>query len=322
MPRVPTISYERFKEVAMLLKTEGHDLTYRILRERLGGGSYDVLNRYIELFNKEQAAGLPGMPTNILSGAHALYEQAKADVRRELAQEHAQRIEELDAEHAHLQSERERLVTQAAQAQGAADVLSEQLRRLELDLTGARQESDALGGKRAELERDLAHTKAAYATAEAQWGEQREALRAAVAEASERADKAEKRFLLEMDHMRQALRQFETSRLQEIDSLAKQLADARAQSAQASADAARWQVRAHSQEDLQQLAQGINATVREAVAHLGEKVEAIAQACADAPQPDMAEMLTSILAQVQQMTLTLQQAQTPGAKRTGKEPKK
>lgn len=321
MPRAPTISYERFKEVATLLKNEGHDLTYRILRERLGGGSYEVLNRYIELFNKEQAAGMPGMPTNILSGAHALYEQAKADVRRELAQEHAQRIEELDAEHAHLQAERERLVAQAAQAQGAADVLSEQVRRLELDLTGARQESDALGGRHAELERDLAHTKAAYATAEAQWVEQREALRAAVAEASERADKAEKRFLLEMDHMRQALRQFEASRVQEIDLLAKQLAETRAQHTQASEDAARWQVRAQSQEDLQQVAQGINATVREAVAHLGKKVEAIAQACAEAPQPDMAEMLTSILAQVQQMTLQLQ-AQTPGAKRTGKEPKR
>lgn len=321
MPRAPTISYERFKEVATLLKTEGHDLTYRILRERLGGGSYEVLNRYIELFNKEQAAGMPGMPTNILSGAHALYEQAKADVRRELAQEHAQRIEELDAEHAHLQAERERLVTQAAQAQGAADVLTEQLRRLELDLTGARQECDAHGRRHAELERDLAHTKAAYATAEAQWVEQREALRAAVAEASERADKAEKRFLLEMDHMRQALRQFEASRLQEIDSLAKQLAETRAQHTQASADAARWQVRAQSQEDLQLVAQSINATVREAIAHLDEKVEAIAQACADAPQPDMAEMLASILAQVQQMNLHLQ-AQTPGAKRTGKETKR
>lgn len=305
----------------MSLKTEGHDLTYRILRERLGGGSYEVLNRYIELFNKEQAAGMPGMPTNILSGAHALYEQAKADVRRELALEHAQRIEELDGEHAQLQAERERLVAQAAHAQGAADVLSEQLRRLELALTGARQEKDDLGAKLAELERDLMHAKAACATAEVQWVEQREALRAAVAEASERADNAEKRFLLEMDHMRQALRQFETSRLQEIDSLAKQLAEARAQHTQASADAARWQIRAQSQEDLQQVAQGINTTVREAVAHLGEKVEAIAQACAHASQPDLTEMLASISTQVQQMTLQLQ-TQTPGVKRTGKESKK
>jgi chromosome segregation ATPase len=321
MPRAPTISYERFKEVATSLKAEGLDLTYRSLRERLGGGSYEVLNRYIELFNKEQAAGMPGMPTNILSGAHALYEQAKADVRRELALEHAQRIEELDAEHAHLQAERESLVARAAQAQGEANVLSEQLRRLEIDLTGARQERDDLGTRLAELDRDLAHTKAAYATAEAQWDEQREALRASVAEASERADNAEKRFLLEMDHMRQALRQFEASRLQEIDSLAKQLVEARAQHTQASEDAARWQIRAQSQEDLQLLARGINATVREAAVHLGEKVEAIAQACANAPQPDLAEMLTSILTQVQEMTLRLQ-AQTPGAKRLGKEPKR
>ncbi|MCP5877671.1 hypothetical protein NL390_34945, partial [Klebsiella pneumoniae] len=77
------------------------------------------------------------------------------------------------------------------------------------------------------------------------------------------------------------------SRLQEIDSLAKLLAEARAQHTQASEDAARWQIRAQSQEDLQLLAQGINATVREAAAQLGEKVQAIAQACANAPQPDL-----------------------------------
>ena len=58
-----------------------------------------------------------------------------------------------------------------------------------------------------------------------------------------------------------------------------------------------------------------------AAALLGVKVPPSARAGANAPQPDLAEMLTSILTQVQQMTLQLQ-AQTPGVKRPGKEPKR
>lgn len=325
MPRAPSISYEQFRAVASTIKAEGQDLTFRLLRERLGGGSYEVLNRYIELFGKEQVAGMPGMPTNILSGAHALYEQAKADVRRDLAAEHAQRVAELDGEHAQLQTEREQLVQQVAHAQGAAATLTEQLGRVERELATERERKQALACEVARLQSGLAGAHESRTVAAAQLAEQITTLRAALTEATERADLAEKRFLLELDHLRQALGKMEASRRQEFDELSKQLSISRSQCAEATAEAARWQSRAQSLKDLQQTAASVEATIHASIEGaqraLGGQADALASASVQMHQAQLTPVVVELrqLVATLQMTLVEQKLKSKGA---GKEPKK
>lgn len=266
MPRPPSISFERFKEVASALRGEGKDLTYRLLRDRLGGGSNEVLGRYIDLFNQEAAAGIPGMPTNILSGAHALYEQAKADARKELLSTFAERERELDAEHAQLQSDRLELGERAARARGEAEVLRQQLRRVEEELERERQRSATLAGTSAQLEKELAAVKEVHngsMRVEAAMVEQTASLQKALAEMSERGERLSVGFMQEVDHLRQSFKQLEASRRQELESLGKQLLEAREQLAQASIQLAQWQSKAGVLDDVRHIAAQLQKSLQE-----------------------------------------------------------
>ena len=50
MPRPATISYDDFAAAARELGEGGQRLTFAAVRIKLGGGSYDVLRRYIDRY--------------------------------------------------------------------------------------------------------------------------------------------------------------------------------------------------------------------------------------------------------------------------------
>ena len=104
MPRPATISYEDFVAAARELSEGGQRLTFAAVRIKLGGGSYDVLRRYIDRYAEEQPnreAPL-GVPEAVRGGMQALYDQAIAEATRQVRAE-------LDAEAQALAAEREAL---------------------------------------------------------------------------------------------------------------------------------------------------------------------------------------------------------------------
>jgi chromosome segregation ATPase len=138
MARPPSIDYDDFKAAADTLSAQGRELTFQALRELLGTISHAVLKRYLETYKAQSAAGMDSMPTGLFSGAQALYEQAKAEVRRELrvhldeqlAIAQAQVHEATQA----LEIERAELLAKANSEQGKAGALQDQVNALKQEL--------------------------------------------------------------------------------------------------------------------------------------------------------------------------------------------
>jgi chromosome segregation ATPase len=117
MPRPASISYEEFRAAADELQSAGARLTYAAMRLKLGGGSNDVLKRYLHRYEKDadgrQAA--PGVPETLIGGVNAWFEQAKAEARQAA-------YAELDKEFEAVEQLREQTAVEVAAIQERAAV--------------------------------------------------------------------------------------------------------------------------------------------------------------------------------------------------------
>jgi len=119
MPRPPTISYDDFRAAALALMDAGQAPTFSLLRAKLGGGSYDVLRRYLDAFEREKAARLktPAMPDDVLGGIQGWYERIREEASTQARAELNAEFELLAQQRAEFEAERARLRDAARDAQ-------------------------------------------------------------------------------------------------------------------------------------------------------------------------------------------------------------
>ena len=91
MSRKPSKSYEQFEQACLELVGEGRTITFSALKDKLGGGSNELLQGYLKLraaaLQKEQAGGLPAHVTDDMHGWFAkLVVDAKERAEIHLAQ--------------------------------------------------------------------------------------------------------------------------------------------------------------------------------------------------------------------------------------------
>ena len=166
MPRPATISYEDFVAAARELGEGGQRLTFAAVRIKLGGGSYDVLRRYIDRYAEEQPrreAPL-GVPEAVRGGMQALYDQAIAEATRQVRAELDAEAQALAAEREALQTEQADMQQRIVQAETEARLLRQRVDELAAERADLHGRLDVERGRVLELEVALASTQGSLAT--------------------------------------------------------------------------------------------------------------------------------------------------------------
>ena len=165
MPRPATISYEDFAAAARELGEGGQRLTFAAVRIKLGGGSYDVLRRYIDRYAEEQPSreAPPGVPEAVRGGMQALYDQAIAEATRQVRAELDAEAQALAAEREALQIEQADMQQRIVQAETAARLLRERVDELAAERADLHGRLDVERRRVLELEVTLASTQGALA---------------------------------------------------------------------------------------------------------------------------------------------------------------
>ena len=151
MPRPASISYEDFAQAARALAQSGQKLTFAAVRVKLGGGSYDVLRRYIDQYAAEQPRrdNELGVPEAVRGGMQALYDQALAEATRRVRAELDADAQALVADREAMAAEHAGFEQRVAQAEAEARLLKDRV----AELTGERERL----GARADAERERVH---------------------------------------------------------------------------------------------------------------------------------------------------------------------
>lgn len=231
MGRPATISYDDFCAVAAELLAAPGDrppkqrLSFKAVRDMLGGGSYDVLRRYIDQYLRELETG--AAPAGVSSTLQALAKQAREEALREARAELADDAQVLAEDRLAFEGEREtmRVALVTAQTQitmlerRVSEVLDERA-ELHTRLDAERQRRVELQERLARLEGALQAEKEAHAVAVANAAQERAAL---VDRHAADLQAALGRFEAVQQH---ALRQVEDLRTQHIGKV-EQLLDAR-----------------------------------------------------------------------------------------------
>lgn len=163
MPRPATISYDDFAAAARELGAGGQSLTFAAMRIKLGGGSYDVLRRYIDRYAEEQPsrqAG-PGVPEAVRGGMQALYDQAIAEATRHVRAELDVDAQTLAAERQALQVEQVDMQQRTVQAETEARLLRERVDELAAEREELHDRLDVAQRRVLELEVALASAQGA-----------------------------------------------------------------------------------------------------------------------------------------------------------------
>ena len=166
MPRPATISYDDFAAAARELGAGGQSLTFAAVRIKLGGGSYDVLRRYIDRYAEEQPsrqAG-PGVPEAVRGGMQALYDQAIAEATRQVRAELDVDAQTLAAERQALQVEQVDMQQRTVQAETEARLLRERVDELAAEREELHDRLDVAQRRVLELEVALASAQGALAS--------------------------------------------------------------------------------------------------------------------------------------------------------------
>lgn len=194
MPRPASISYEDFVVAANELRIAGEKLTFAAAKLKLGGGSYDVLKRYIDRYAAESKATeeSPGVPVNLLGGMQAWFDEAKQAARQQAYAELDDQFQALEAQRVQTQLQ----VTEAGQLAAAAEALSreragriEQLIEERARLQGQLDQAQARGDR---LALELGQAEAARAT-------ESSVLRAHAQQAAAQTQDAQTKFLAALD---------------------------------------------------------------------------------------------------------------------------
>ena len=165
MPRPATISYDDFAAAARELGAGGQRLTFAAVRIKLGGGSYDVLRRYIDRYAKEQSSGEAplGVPEAVRGGMQALYDQAIAEATRQVRAELDADAQALAAEREALQIEQVDLQQRTVQAETEARLVRQRVDELAAEREQLHGRLDVERRRVLELEVALASAQGALA---------------------------------------------------------------------------------------------------------------------------------------------------------------
>ena len=166
MPRPATISYEDFAAAARELGEGGQRLTFAAVRIKLGGGSYDVLRRYIDCYAEEQPRreAPVGVPDAVRGGMQALYDQAIAEATRQVRAELDAQAQILAAERGALQIEQADMQQRVVQAETEARLLRQPVHEIKAEREQLHDRLDVERQRVLELKVALAGTQGALAT--------------------------------------------------------------------------------------------------------------------------------------------------------------
>ena len=166
MPRPATISYEDFAAAARELGEGGQRLTFAAVRIKLGGGSYDVLRRYIDRYAEEQPSREAplGVPEAVRGGMQALYDQAIAEATRQVRAELDAQAQALAAEREALQIEQADMQQRVVQAETEAKLLRQRVDEIKAEREQLHDRLDVERRRVLELEVTLASAQGALAT--------------------------------------------------------------------------------------------------------------------------------------------------------------
>lgn len=186
MGRPVTITYEDFCAAAAELlaepskRTPKQRLSFKTMRDLLGGGSYDVLRRYIDQYLRELEAG--AAPEGVSSTLQALARQARGEALQQARAELAKDTQALVADRQAFESEREAMATALATAQTQAfmcqkrvDELVDERMALHVRLDAERQRTGELQERLARLDGALQTEKDAHAATASRAGLERAA---------------------------------------------------------------------------------------------------------------------------------------------------
>jgi DNA repair exonuclease SbcCD ATPase subunit len=301
MGRAPTISYEAFEAAALDLTASGQGVTFRAAQQRLGGGSYEVLRRYIERFNAERPERETGgarIPDVIRGGMQTLYAQALAQAERQVRDELAAEAADLANQRKELAKEHDQWHQRLAAAEAEARLLRERVAVLDEDRADLHQRLDAERQQHAQVQAQLARTegtldaeRAAHAQALEAGSRERQQLVSGMVEQLERT---QARFEGLQQH---ALRQVDEMRTKHVAVIDKALAQTRAQLAATVAQGVKVidelpgrlvdaeRAGAERRTELEQVLAKVESTVGGVEGRLGERLSEIEARQREAKEP-------------------------------------
>ncbi|WP_028311718.1 DNA-binding protein [Derxia gummosa] len=158
MPRPATISYDDFRAAALRLMEAGDTPTFSRLRAELGGGSYDVLRRYLDAFEQEKARRLktPAVPDDVLGGIQGWYERIRDEASTQARAELNAEFETLAQRRAALEADFARLRDEARDARRDLERFEVGAAALREELAQSRAEGARLAGELAATREELA----------------------------------------------------------------------------------------------------------------------------------------------------------------------
>ncbi len=210
MGRPANITYEDFAAAAAAMIANGQKLTFASARERLGGGSYHVLRRYIDKFEADAAQS--GAGTGIPPLLQALANQARDEALREARVELLADAEALEADRAALAEEHEGMRVAVATAEARAIELRRQVDELQSDRESLHQRVDVERRRAEDLAGQLAAALATQATL-------KQAHELVVAEASQQAHAGAHQFARDLEAAQQRFEGVQQHTLRLVDDI-------------------------------------------------------------------------------------------------------
>lgn len=142
MPRPSLSTYEEFAAAARTIVAEGKVVTIATVRIKLGGGSYDVLKRYLSQWQSKQISpSETGMPSlKVMQDIEAWYIKLVEVATVEAEKRMAAAKELLDERERSLKIREEELDRQQAIAGGREEILRAQITTLEQRLDTAQKQ--------------------------------------------------------------------------------------------------------------------------------------------------------------------------------------
>jgi chromosome segregation ATPase len=217
MPRTAALTYDDFLTVARDILAGGRKLTFASVRAATGGGSYEVIRRYLDRFAAEAPLRGEGgtVPENLMGGMQALFDQARvaalSQVRAELTHEAAT----LAAERSEFSTQRDTLLQLAAGAEARAEVNGAAVDEMGRALDMLRTRLDQALAEREEIQRlrisEAGCAAEAAARASQEFQDQAHAFVTTVQTAQSDARDARHQLLGFKDELREALKRADSA---------------------------------------------------------------------------------------------------------------
>ena len=156
MPRKPSKSYEEFIAGALALVAEGRTITFAAIREKLGGGSNELLQAYIKRYTLErQKDDAGGLPKHVTEDVHGWYAKLVMDAKERAEEQLSSRSKAVEGREQVSKAKEDDLQRREDRLAGKEEFIHARLADVEQQLATARGEAESKGTDLAEARGQL-----------------------------------------------------------------------------------------------------------------------------------------------------------------------